>query len=293
MKYEIKQQSGMVIVLAILIIAAVLATAVAFGNLIVREIRQTRLIDQSMQAYYFAESGSERALHQVRIREGLIDCSILDVAGPETCNNNGRCDKDNTVPCVSRSGGTLGSWTIDPKKEPETKVFLSEGQSFQVDLFDFNQTSDSGINSIEVDSTLGGLFLLGELTNLSNVLNIPGNCSAPSQEPVIKGFVSLSGNDPAQIGGFAGKSILEECSYIFRLNYPAFNDGTINSTELTIRVYNQSDQVDIPSRLIIDTEATFGDSFQTISVRTPIRPPLSGLYDFVLFSEEALIKENQ
>ena len=144
-----KQQSGMVIVLAILIIAAVIATAAAFGNLVIREIRQTRLIDQSIQAYYFAESGSERALHQVRKREAIVDCSSLNVITPAVCDPvTSHCSNELDAPCINI--GNLGTWNTAVSKEREIIITLSEGQTFQVDLFDISQTAESGINRIEV-----------------------------------------------------------------------------------------------------------------------------------------------
>lgn len=287
-KYQ-GQQSGMVIVLAILIVAAVLATAVAFGNLVVREIRQTRLIDQSMQAYYFAESGSERALHQVRKREGVVDCNDLDGGSDATCEANGRCSNVPEAPCVNMTGEGLGEWNVVAFKEPETKISLSEGQTFQVDLFDISQTANSNIDQISITSSMPGQRFVGELTNLTNILGIIGNCSDSSVPPVIKDFII----PPVSIVGLGGKDIISECSYIFKLNYLSNNDGFQDATDITIQVFDSGStrvQLDIPSRLIIDTNAIFGDSFQSIRVKTPIRPPLSGLYDFVIFSEESLEK---
>lgn len=285
-KYQ-EQQSGMVIVLAILIVAAVLATAVAFGNLVVREIRQTRLIDQSMQAYYFAESGSERALHQVRKREGVVDCN--DLPGSGTCEANGRCSNVPEAPCVNMDGGSLGTWNTVAFKERETKISLSEGQTFQVDLFDISQTANSNIDQISITSSIPGQRFVGELTNLTNILGIVGSCSDSSVPPVIKDFII----PPVSIIGLGGKDIISECSYIFKINYLSNNDGSQDATDITIKVFDSGSpraQLDIPSRLIIDTDAIFGDSFQVIRVKTPIRPPLSGLYDFVIFSEASLEK---
>lgn len=289
-----KQQSGMVIVLAILIIAAVIATAAAFGNLVIREIRQTRLIDQSIQAYYFAESGSERALHQVRKREAVVDCNTLEGSG--TCDSNSHCTNETTATCINLDEGalnTLGTWKVDPRKEPETVITLSEGQTFQVDLFDINQTSKSLVNRVEITHNTLADDLIAEFTNLTKVLNISGVETAIclSQPPVLKAFIDTT--PVRSFDGLAGYDLESACSYILKINYVQKDDGNFESTPITIKVFNTpplDNQLPIPSRLIIDTNAIFGDSFQAITVRTPIRPPLSGLYDFVIFSEEDLEK---
>jgi len=59
-------QSGIVLILAILLIAAVISTAAIFTSLTIRNLQQSRLVDQAIQAHYIAESGAEHALYQVR-----------------------------------------------------------------------------------------------------------------------------------------------------------------------------------------------------------------------------------
>lgn len=289
-------QSGTIIILAILIIAAVLSTALIFSNLILRDLQQSRLLDQSLQAYYGAESGSERALHQVRRRSAIVNCSALDNDQNAFCDEaTSRCSNVPAVPCTNSTDGNItlaGGWDLGIVNEPSTSIPLSKGQSFQLDLFDPAEVAQSNVDSIAVShNSGGGLSFLGELSNLTNILQInnPAVSNCLVQPPVLKGRI----NAPTQINGLDGVQMLQDCSYIFRLTYP--QDAAGNATVATISLFNQSSgqQLDIPSRLIINASATFGNSFQTVSVRTPSRPPLSGLYDFVLFSEEEIIKLNQ
>lgn len=293
------KQSGMVLVLAILVMGVVLGTAIVFSNLIIREIQQSRLIDQSIQAYYLAESGSERALYQLRQREAVIDCDLVQTGS--TCLVTSYCSAPvpaNTVPCINDSEGGLninGSWQLTATNEQETTILLKRGESFQIDLFDPFQSSESNINEVGVYSADSGLTLYGEFVNLTNILNVtnPTVAICLTQPPVFKDFIE---EPPSQFGSLDGKNILDECSYSFRLNFP-FNSPQ-ESSLITFTVYDrvfinpnwESQLVPIPSRLLIDSEAAFGSSFQRIRVRTPIRPPLSGLYDFVLFSEQEIKK---
>src|SRR3989338_872826 len=102
------QQSGIVLILALLIITAALVASAALGNLIIRGIQQSRLVDQSMQAHYLAESGAERALHQVRQRTALHDCALI---GAGSCSALGYCDgaRFETVPCITAAADGLGA----------------------------------------------------------------------------------------------------------------------------------------------------------------------------------------
>jgi len=285
MRFEIKNQSGMVLILSVLIISSVLLTATVFGNLIIREILQSRLIDQSIQAYYLAESGAERALYQTRIAESVTDCAAI---GAGSCQeNNSHCTSKSEIPCITATPGSLaglaGDWQINVSQEAETNFILQEGETFQMDLFSPQQVRDADIAGIEVGSqTSVGLY--GELTNLTNILKV-GDENCDDQPPVFKGIITA----PQRLSGLDGKNILGSCSYIFRLRYPLNNSEPTDL--ITLKVYNDSGElVDIPSRLIIASAASFGNSQQTVTVRTPIRPPLSGLYDFVLFSEKEIVK---
>lgn len=286
--HQSTKQSGMVLILAILIIAAVLGAAVSFSNLIIREIRQSRLIDQSIQAYYLAESGSEKALYQVRRQEAVIACP----AGSSCDQTFGRCSPPYAeIPCIVSSGNLeiLGSWQIAADNESDVSIMLKRGGSFQVDLFNSLESAQSDINTVKVNSDVGSPMLEGEFINLTKVLGVSGFSSCENQPPVFKEELAAG----TYIEALDGQSISNECSYSFKLKHLLPSGQPFGV--FTISIYNSTPsgsrtQRKIPSRLFIDSQASFGLSLQKIRVRTATRPPLSGLYDFVLFSEEEIVK---
>lgn len=301
--FKLTNQSGMILILALLIIAAVLGAAALFNNFIIQEIRQSRLIDWSIQAYYLAESGAEKSLYQVRHQEAVIDCRLLEV-DPElacnppsncSCQPSGFCLNNGLIPCVLSSGqlGSRGGWQIQASQEQETSILLKKGESFQLDLFNPYQVFRSNINELKITSDISsGLILYGEFVNLTNILNVQELSVCKNQPAVLKGKLDFA--VPAlYVSGLDNQNLLTDCSYTFRLSYPL--DNFYDSSKMTINVYNRATDgtltaLPIPSRLIIDSKAQFGNSLQKIRVRAPMRPPLSGLYDFVLFSEEQIVK---
>jgi hypothetical protein len=288
---QTKQQSGMILILVVLVIGTVLTTAAIFANLIIREIQQSRLLDQSIQSYYLAESGAERALLQIRYRQAISQCP-----GSQTCLENGYCSGNNDLPCINRDNtglNILSGWQIKVENEKSTVVTLQPGESFQVDLFDPLQSESSNIDGISIvnKSESQSLNLYGTFINITNILKnvLASNCEM--QPPVFKGRINL--NQYLNMNALSGQTILRDCAYTFRLQN---NDQADARVEISVyQRQNQQGQIvlaplDIPSRLIIDSTAIFGDSFQRLKVKTPMRPPLSGLYDFVLFSEEKVVK---
>ncbi|NUM25518.1 MAG: hypothetical protein HUU49_02720 [Candidatus Buchananbacteria bacterium] len=305
-----KKQSGMVLILAILIIASVLATAVVFSNLIISEIRQSRLIDQSIQSYYLAESGAERALYETRRKEAVKPEDCSKIQSGSTCQITGYCSlttPSNSVPCISLNEGNLsglpGQWDIAVTNEKQVSIFLNIGESFQIDLFNPYQVAgfEVGMESFEITGTPGST-LAAELSNVTwlvgGTLDCNPNVFTPPEPAITRGdiIINSSGSSTYLVNVYSGDpSINPNCSYILRVSNSILPDAAAGQFNLSI--FNKatdvdpiSNRLDIPSRLIINSQADFGSSHQELKVRTPIRPPLSGLYDFVIFSEEEIVK---
>ena len=308
---------GMVLILTIIIIGTVLSSATVFANLIIREIQQSRLIDQSIQALYLAESGAEKALYQSRRRQAIkpADCSNV-ILGSSCQTTTGFCSlSGDEVPCITTNQGNLplrGSWSVNVTNEMETSVYLGVGESFQVDLFSPYQTGEfqTQIQSFLLDSDIvNGTTVYGEITNLSQLVggtvDCPLNYFVPPLPAISKGRITLI--KPAPESNYSSSGYLTtftedpapelnpNCAYILRVSNILLPQA--QSGQFTLSIYQTADNVDpatdklpILSRFLIDSEATFGKSYQKVRVRAPMRPPLSGLYDFVIFSEEALVK---
>ncbi len=289
-----KRQSGITIILAMLMIAAVLGAAATFSSFIIRQIQQSRLIDQSIQAYYYAESGSEHALFQSRKLAAIkaAECPLI-VSGSTCSDQYGKCSSSD-VPCFSSQqpflSGSNGEWAVAVASEPETTIVLKPNESFQIDLFNpflmGNAASNLGSFVVSSDEDAN---LYGEITNLTWLV-YPTYASCPQSVPplptVSKGIITILAGVDTRITGLAGANINPDCAYILRLT----NIDT-ETKDLTIKLFDYgANQIDIPSRLIIESTATTSQSVQRVTVRAPMRAPLSGLYDFVLFSEKEIVK---
>ena len=307
------KQNGIVMIMSVLVISAVLGAAATFASILVSQIQQSRLADQSVQAYYLAESGAERALHQARRRQGIADCcSVIENNCQPCLEDRGFCGQSSpadSIACITKSKGGLtsslvGDWLVSVSNESETSVNLNPGESFQLDLFNpyYGGDNSEQIGAFSIDSSESAT-IYGELTNLSWLIDPDGTINCPQSFPisnptVSRGLVPVGGaNNNMTITGLQDTmgsikvSIRPGCSYVLRLSNNWFGAQALS---FNLRVYTDIsgpwDQISIPSRLVIDSQANYGNSQQKIRVRTPMRPPLSGLYDFVIFSEEKIIK---
>ncbi|OGY47405.1 MAG: hypothetical protein A3J65_00030 [Candidatus Buchananbacteria bacterium RIFCSPHIGHO2_02_FULL_45_11b] len=310
-----KKQSGVILLLVILIVTAILSTSAIFGALILREIQQSRLIDQSMQAFYLAESGLERALHQVRRLEAVWDCGSM--AAGSFCQADGSCSVISPrLSCITKSQGNLfwpkGDWDIAVNNEKEVAVNLPAGESVQIDLFNPYKTGEAQ-TQIESFLVIGqanvNTTIYGELNNLTWLLGGTADCSlpAPSWPTISRNFLPIIYDESSGYSSsgyrtaICDKSSLDclpinpNCSYVLRLSNNVFPDPLpgifkISIYDKTEEPMAEENKLDIPSRLDIGAKAIFGNSSQLVRAKTPMRPPLSGLYDFVVFSEQPIVK---
>ena len=64
-----KNNQGSILLLAMLVMAGVVTVSLGTTTLIIAEIQQSVKLDQSVVAYYAAESGVERSLFQARKKQ--------------------------------------------------------------------------------------------------------------------------------------------------------------------------------------------------------------------------------
>jgi hypothetical protein len=114
-----------------------------------------------------------------------------------------------------------------------------------------------------------------------------------NQSTIVRDYISIVDTDgiapfETTVTTLNGTPMLADCSYTVRLSLPLTSaDPTVT---ITLQAMSGANVVPIPSRLIIRSTGAAGKSRQQTRVTSPSRPPLSGLYDFVLFSEQEVVK---
>ncbi len=83
---EFKNQKGSAIFLVILILTGILTATIGINNLVVKGIKLSRSIAWSSPAYFAAETGMEKALHQIR----KVDSENIPNEINENFNLNGQ-----------------------------------------------------------------------------------------------------------------------------------------------------------------------------------------------------------
>ncbi|MEA3249675.1 MAG: hypothetical protein U9Q03_04970 [Patescibacteria group bacterium] len=252
------QGRGAVLLFSLLVLSAVMIGSVGLGSLVLNLLQQTKVIDQSIVAFYAAETGIEESLYNARKTGNLPGSYAL-----------------RTVP----SGSTWSSVVSDTKEI--VYATIPEDEFIEVNLFSPEApTIATPIANVEIDWSdgCGGCSVL----TLSMVSWIPGApiAWAPSSETRTYDFASR----PATIS--TGPS-----NKLYKVRLRAKN-ATLDN--VTVRAYDVgSNPVALPGRIEIDVTGEFGDTRRRLLASMLHGAPLSGIFDFVVFSECSLVKGNR
>lgn len=271
--------------LALLVMAGIMTAGLAIAAIILNEIRQARNIDFSVVAYYAAESGAEQALYKIRKEDALLGCS----AG--TCDASGYCGSGepcagNMVGGLSVFGSNLGnqsSWsrTIADK---ETPVYgkIKRNETFQVDLYDPEGGTAAGVESVKIDWTPE---CTPSIIEVGYIAWDPGTGWSAASEKKFKYSADYAlGGGEATINAFAANKS-------YRLRIKALFCDVSN---LTVTAWGNDNAAPpskpIPARIVLNSTGSYGTLRQAVKMTMPRKSPMSGLYDYVLFSECSLVK---
>ncbi|MFA5047496.1 MAG: hypothetical protein WC516_00475 [Patescibacteria group bacterium] len=300
---SIKNQQGIILILTLIVMALLFAIAISFAVFIISDIRQARAIDDSLVAYYGADSGMERTLFLFRRLDKELVGNFNGSYGTGNYNSDRVLGSDDASSTLGLGGAT---WSVASSTDYEYPIFrqrIQNGQS--VKLYFLNRTSSTvkaiGIswykgvyNGLTTTPKLGLTFtqLNGQdkdgafiyyndfdesLIEDSNsptgqqcfsFKDLSVNASPLSYSPEYVVAFKCLGNDPHD--------------FIDTLTVKAYDAPNCSSTSLNKQAI---------SNITIRSDGFFGQARQEIVAHIPPRDPVSGLLGFVLFSEQDITKD--
>jgi len=271
--------------MTIIILATVLAAIVGVSILVIRQLRLSRNINHSILAYYAAETGIERGLYDVRI--GRLAANTLAETQSAVTDNEGILVN-------------LAEWSTEASQSASSLgvSLLKKDQAVQFSLFNpdnFEQPADAGpigVHQITASWQEGADARL-ELTVFE--LDQDGKiCEKIKKEWWDDPTALLPDNyyllDVDEID-LEGDLCFQSIEDIFQIRARAL-DNDIYHLQLT--AYAEGDDnplaLEIENGINIVSTGDFSRSRQAIEVTVPWQLAASGLLDYVIFSQEELIK---
>lgn len=276
-------QQGTILLLALLIMSGLVIGGFTLGSVVVSELRQSRQLDQAIVAYYGAESGAEKLLFDWR------DTSLCGALCPTNAQlfANPTCNESSTI------GWTCSMSTAQSVNQ--VSFVLPQMQVEQIPLYLADDPSKrSGAESMRI---------FWQDADIKNGLE-------PWLEVSILGWpaaASVNYNDAKEI-----MKRVYKCSPDY-LDQPSCDNITINELNATygyiirvrslyddvenvrVRFYQNDNAVnDLDLRdyiKVADFTGTWRGIKQGMRVQFPVVNPSSAMFDFVLFSENSLLKQ--
>jgi hypothetical protein len=248
------KRPGNILPLTLLITFTMLLAGIGIGTVVLEGSQRAKDTDESVSAYYMADSGIERQLYEIRRRSQSLDA----------------------VAMVSSTYPNAGKWVSTAGLEQaEQKVIptVSETNFSVIDLFEPDELSAAaGIDEIRIRWSGGAELEAGyaQWTSGSTVI-----WPAEDSFVVQLGFapeMTIAGLDPSRA---------------YRIRLRALN-GTAEN--VTVQVYRSGAVQSFPGDIALGAEGTYGKATQNIVVTMPKLDVLSGLYSYVVFSECQLLK---
>lgn len=273
------KRNGSILLLALLIMSGVLITGASLGTIAVLSLRQGRLIDDSIGSFASAESGAEQSLYQVR-RLGTT-VAILNA------NPNDGGDPRWSGPSL----GPNGKWSrVVSGSEQAVATNIVKDRSYEMLLWN----PDSPANPMGVESMTYAWSDSCGGTSALEVEVVGWDPSIPNGSSVFSSDVTFHGTSPALTYLYNSSGITDNsfsAGLAYRSRFRAKNCDIYN---LTVTAWSADDAggavVSLPSRVVITSTGTFGSSRQAMEIRLPRLQPLSGAFDYVIFSQCSILK---
>ncbi|MFA5124509.1 MAG: hypothetical protein WC473_01600 [Patescibacteria group bacterium] len=297
-----QDERGVIIVFTLILLGVLLSVALSFFYFILLDIKKARAIDNSTVAYYAADAGVERSLYIIKKQEAASSTSALrNIYSQSTVNEDGVFSLTNNA-----------EWDINESSDFEKNFFrqrLVNGES--VKLYFLNRQAQNS------DPKSFGLRWYRSLAASPNLkMQVAINQLMPQfyqNEQTLQTLVyyaednSIITDDSSDAVTFCYNfrdcdinsnnceaTLPNPVDYVVELK--ALGEiETDDVDHLSVIAYSDADCLTTSTygvtNLTLKSRGIFNNNRQIIVAHIPPLDPLSGLFGFVLFSENDITKE--
>ncbi len=288
MKNLQQDKQGVVLVIALMILSAIMFSALVLSKVLIGEVKMSLNVANVATSFHTAESAVEKALYYVKYASKNSDNTLFtglqDASAPD---NLQYIDSDLTM------GFDIIESTIDAQDFIAYNV--STSSPVHVDIIDpagkldsasIDDWSSGGAVSYNVDWQIVDCFPNHTTDKLEVTVN---SFDADFTNPETEKRVSICDCDYES----------EQCKInltdysIANNKYYRFTFRPLDSEikQLEFNLYEDSNPIGILSETNIKVSGKFHTSIYNIQARIPSITPLSDAFNYVIFSEEDLIKD--
>lgn len=303
-KMNFFHRRAVVLVYALLVLSVLLVVVTALSLYVVRQIRNAALASQAVVAHYIAEAGIEEGLYLFRHEQENLPLSIQPITVNNLIDPYGQThylariasSSDPSAPqdSLDQSFFSNQAWAelFATNTISEILVDVRKNEVAYADVYDASRDPDlvgSGVGSIKLawdESNESGWLEVSKV----NVLVETSGAQLGTSDTLLLG--------PSQRTGQCALTDLQPTSgqSFHRLRFRALEADIRN---LKVTGYSDGNcgnsggyAVTLPGRLTINSTGRYQEAKQTVQVSMPQQRAPSGLFGFVMFSDQPLVKLN-
>lgn len=278
-------QEGALLLIALVLLGVIVLSTVYLSLVLLSEIKSTRYTDNGIVSHYVAESAIENALWKLKLAKENGDPSqfiALSALPTGQCaaedDNSGSCDDPERTYDYTKVAISTPDYTA---------YNVPKNSAITADIYDPLIEGSVGLTNIvgvNVDWYLESCSGSDRLESTYTPVNISDIAVEPTRTQV---DVCTCSGQPTVYGYTC------EQETVSGLSTSKFYRFTFRSLDKNVKKFVMSASTaatDIPSQVEIQATGTYRESQKKITARTLWRAALSGIFGFVVFSEESLIK---
>ncbi len=258
-------EQGAILLLSLIIATGILMAALTLGIVIVGSLQRATLAAGAIKAYYMAESGMEKSLYLIRKKDQVLlagGCSLDFPPSDFNCS----LAVDNKIEAEF-------SYIAENNSEQAALVDAAGGIAANIDSIRFRCADGNGSGAIAwLEATLVPLSSWQVSPSTTPTLKFLGSCGAATTTSFIR-------NDP---------KISE--SYIMRLK-ALYADAKAVSAQAFTGPSATGSPVPLGKMITLRSAGRYKSANQLIKVEIPDSAAAASYFDYVLFSEESIDKE--
>lgn len=283
-KRQLNNQQGVVLVMSLMILLVMVVSVIALSQVIVGEIKMTRNADNSIIAFYAAESGVEKTMYFLKYAKEQGDFTFFNRLS-EADYASGAIDNERgfTIQQASSSSPYYEAYDVttstparvDIVQPGENVPLIASGlpKSYKLEWnINYCQTGGHASDKLEISYTSLHKDGWGKLqTDTRQALAVCG-CGVSSNDCI----------------DYISNDLDDDKAYYF--TFRPLND-TVNHLKFT--PYTLDDlggEAYLPSEMSIHVDGYYRQSIHSISVRLPAFSPVTDVLSYVIFSESDLEK---
>jgi hypothetical protein len=272
-------QQGVVLVMALMILTVILVTTLTLSRILLNEIKMSLNLNNAMVSFYSAESGIEKSLYHIKYSKSINDfTSFVD---------------------LSKTGFNI----YDLENEQSVTIVTSTTTASSFYRYNITTSSPAHVNIIDPAGDIGGIDWGASGENQYRVHWELEDCFPHKYDHHLE-ITAASFADNFTDPDVQTHVIICDCGYdsdqcsddvnsftIYSNRFYRFTFRPLDSTVKLLSFDIADGDIGILSEAEIEAYGNYKNSQYYIKVHLPSLSPASDIFDYVIFSEERLIKD--